>query len=653
MDTHDSSTHADEREQWTTAFAITDDAIDAGFEVLPAAIWLKPDGTYGKRPLLVNGHLGATTDRQEMRQWLVNPPLPLRAEEMVVVAFVPGSGGCGVLDCDIKHHKAGLATLRTLTGEHGNFVHSAWDSPSGGINVLFRKPPGVIYGNHSPWLGIDMRSNNGWVVAPGQYGWRWKGQSSFTTPQPLPETMARQLHPGAIHNGRRATNADTVAFINASPTESTLPAMQRFAEQEAVFTQAAEGSRHDALVRIMGWAFGMTALDARDALARIKADWEVLTAGEGRTDEVDEVAAWVVGQELLKRAKPADPTPVGDYQQATDDDTPSIFIDWQAFAKRDSSQHHWLVEKFWPWGRAMALWAGAKEGKSELVLWCAGCLALGRHPWTGDAIEPVDVAYFDYEMTEDDLEERLSDFGFDLDGLDRLHYALFAPMHPLNLKNGGDQLMDYVHSVNAQAVIFDTFSRVVQGDENDAATVQDFYHHTGVRLKRDGIAYLRLDHAGKDPGKGQRGSSAKRDDVDVIWRQRRTESGVILDCTGASRLSWVGPILNIERHISFQAGHEGEVSYSAPIQVGWLAGVTEKAQELDDVGVPLDATERRAKDLLRAAGKRLGRNTVLGQALKYRRSAPNASRKQDFGGSEAGGEKQGGKQDEPTNLFDP
>jgi len=299
-------------------------------------------------------------------------------------------------------------------------------------------------------------------------------------------------------------------------------------------------------------------------------------------------------------------------------DAADIYINWQEFAKRDTVAHQWLVEDFWPLGRAMALWANAKEGKSELALWCVGNLAMGIHPWTGDPVPPIDIAYFDFEMTDDDLDERLSDFGWDLDRLDRLHYALLPPIYPLNTEDGGKQLLSYIESVNAKAVVLDTFARVVTGDENDARTVDDFYRHTGIRLKQQRIGYLRLDHGGHDKSKGHpRGTSAKLGDVDVIWRQRRHPSGnVQLTCGNASRLAWVGPELNVDRNVNVVTG---EVSYSMPIRFGWPAGTAEKAADLTTAGVPLDAGRPAAIAALKAAGLKPGRWAVLSAALKFRR----------------------------------
>src|SRR5207249_3684126 len=75
-------------------------------------------------------------------------------------------------------------------------------------------------------------------------------------------------------------------------------------------------------------------------------------------------------------------------------------------------------------------------------------------------------------------------------------------------------------------------------DENSADTIRAFYRYTGLGLKKRGVTSARLDHSGKDGTKGRRGSSAKGDDVDVIWRVERTNEGLILK-RDAARMGWV------------------------------------------------------------------------------------------------------------------
>ena len=75
-------------------------------------------------------------------------------------------------------------------------------------------------------------------------------------------------------------------------------------------------------------------------------------------------------------------------------------------------------------------------------------------------------------------------------------------------------------------------------EENEADTVRADYRYTASALKRLGLTQVRIDHAGKNASKGQRGSSAKADDVDVVWRVQRTDDGALLTRTH-SRMSWV------------------------------------------------------------------------------------------------------------------
>jgi hypothetical protein len=298
----------DPRAHLAHLFATADEIIAANIDVMPAAVWVKPDGTIGKAPLLAHGHLGAHQDAQLIRQQLVAPPhvppgVPGGFE--VVVAALPGSGGFVLLDCDVKGGKQGQQALNDLVAQHGNFVTAAWRTPSGGVNVLLRKPARALYGNRSPWPGIDVRADGGWVVAPESTcaggTWIWV-VGGWGTASEIPGPMAALLSAPTL-TGPQATKAATRKFIDASPTESSLPAMQRFAAELRDFQATAAGSRHDALVHIVSWAFGMNALDLRDAMTRIKATWLALTVGEReREDEVDIVARWVVGRETTKRA---------------------------------------------------------------------------------------------------------------------------------------------------------------------------------------------------------------------------------------------------------------------------------------------------------------------------------------------------------------
>ena len=212
-------------------------------------------------------------------------------------------------------------------------------------------------------------------------------------------------------------------------------------------------------------------------------------------------------------------------------------IDWHTFWDTDHQETEWLIEPLFAKGRAHAIYAGAKVGKSFVTLAACAALATGRPFLHKPESEPQHVLYVDYEMTPQDLADRLTEFGYEQTVFDHLHYAQLPNLPPLDTPKGGIALCQSAHAVGAQLVIIDTTGRSVEGDENDAGTYQNFYRHTGMQLKRLGMTWARLDHAGKDTTRGQRGSSAKNDDVDIVANLIRTDGGITWTATHR-RMSW-------------------------------------------------------------------------------------------------------------------
>ena len=206
-----------------------------------------------------------------------------------------------------------------------------------------------------------------------------------------------------------------------------------------------------------------------------------------------------------------------------------------------------LVEPLLPSGRLIALYAQGKAGKSLLALEVAAALATGKPTLAQPPQPPLSVIYIDQEMTPDDIHDRLTDLGYNpTDNLDYLYYYQLQTFWPFDTAQGGEQLLDIVNQHQARLVILDTVARLVDGPENDADTYTAAYRHTLRPLKARGVTILRLDHAGKDPGKGQRGSSAKNDDVDVVWRLTAKDDKITLNAT-RSRLGWIPTTINLTR----------------------------------------------------------------------------------------------------------
>jgi hypothetical protein len=291
-----------------------------------------------------------------------------------------------------------------------------------------------------------------------------------------------------------------------------------------------------------------------------------------------------------------------------------IPIDWCTFWANDVATDDWLIEPLVARGRQTAIYSSAKSGKSLLALDIAAAAATGRSVLGYPAKEPVSVLYVDLEMTEADLRERLVDLGYGPeDDLSRLSYYQLPSLPPLDDMLGGEVLVDEAVRHDAALVVIDTMARAVKGGENDADTYRAFYWHTGRRLKSEGIALLRLDHAGKDGALGQRGSSAKVDDVDIVFRLVQVDQKTLKLTRTHSRVAWVPYEATLVREDEPTLRHVWVDDYVP-------AGTRDAIDALDELDVPLDATAATALALLRQAG-RGQRKTVVLAALKERRKA--------------------------------
>lgn len=193
------------------------------------------------------------------------------------------------------------------------------------------------------------------------------------------------------------------------------------------------------------------------------------------------------------------------------------FIDWASFLNVDHGSVEFLPGKLLTKGAQGALVGDGKVGKSLLAFDWAWHCATGRAFLGDKPHEPLRVLYVDKENSWIDIQTRAHSLGCTAEELANVRYLSFPGMPPLDTEQGGDRLVEYARLADANVVILDTVSRMISGKENESDTWLNLYNHTLVRLKSCEISSLRLDHFGKDDAKGARGSSAKTQDVDVVW----------------------------------------------------------------------------------------------------------------------------------------
>lgn len=296
-------------------------------------------------------------------------------------------------------------------------------------------------------------------------------------------------------------------------------------------------------------------------------------------------------------------------------------IDW---AERvDLSDH--VVEGLAIPGRWTALVAGAKVGKSTLLISLSVEVSEGRDPWTGEDTGPVDVLYLDTEMGRIDIEERLEDCEYDPAALERWHACELVPR--LDTPDGAARVLTTVAEHEVRLVVIDGLNGTVTGAERDDTPWRDLYEHMIHPLKVAGCAIVSADNHGKDETLGPRGSSVKMDKADAIVRITRTSNGVSLRATHRRTAAYFDG-LDLVAHGLDLTAYPTRYRRAGAGRV-WPAGTTDAAKILDELGVDPMLGRDNVRARLKAAAvgapdpsRYQFRNDVLGAAIAWRRYNP-------------------------------
>lgn len=290
-------------------------------------------------------------------------------------------------------------------------------------------------------------------------------------------------------------------------------------------------------------------------------------------------------------------------------------LDWQKLWE-DQTEEEWIVEPLLARRRLVALYSAPKVGKSLLMLEIAANIASGREVLGAKPPEAIRTLYVDFENDpHGDVRERLRAMGFTPADLTNLCYLSFPNLGKLDTERGAQELLAAVKHYGCEVVVIDTVSRSVEGDENENDTWLAFYRHTGLALKRAQVALIRLDHAGKDEKKGQRGGSAKSGDVDAVWRMSLAgEDTFDLTCE-AQRFPIAANRLTIRRTEDLHLRHE-VVSNPAKDRHQFLLA------ELVRLDIDPTLSITKATDELRTAGVTVGKGRIPGPTWDAYKALP-------------------------------
>lgn len=232
-------------------------------------------------------------------------------------------------------------------------------------------------------------------------------------------------------------------------------------------------------------------------------------------------------------------------------------IDWRELWTETPPAEDWIAWPLVEAGRATALHAPAKLGKSLLVQEMAAAVSLGTE-FLGRPVEQRTVCYFDMENLRTDIYERLANMGYHGVEFENLNYYSLPALPPLDTEQGGRILRGVLERDRPAFVVLDSFARVTAGKENDTDTVRAFYQHAGLYMKQNQIAYLRLDNEGYEGGRA-RGASGKKDDIDYAWGMSGSSTRLLLERRETRTNHGVGRVVvgrtgNPLRHVLESAG---------------------------------------------------------------------------------------------------
>ena len=139
------------------------DLAGAGFAVFPCRPAQEADHK-PKTPRVNDWPAVATRDPDQVRAWWRKWP------DSIAGLPTGSRNGLAVLDLDRKHGKDGVAALRALGFDPDNLSPLIVETPGDGLHLYFAWPEGLGNAGDLANLGIDVRGQGGYVIAPGAVG---------------------------------------------------------------------------------------------------------------------------------------------------------------------------------------------------------------------------------------------------------------------------------------------------------------------------------------------------------------------------------------------------------------------------------------------------------------------------------------------------
>lgn len=383
-------------------------------------------------------------------------------------------------------------------------------------HFLFRLPVVVSYRDlKAPCAGVDLlrhshRYSVVWPSAhPDGHTYTWMPPQGFGTVRRVPRVAELPELPAAwVEHLRGPGNAP-------GPGNNESVSWDDFRGPAAGLGEPIVDNHDDALSRYTA-SLAARGYGREEALVLALARAGDVVGGDPRRPFTErDFDRWWRGAEA--KFKPAESEALAPIVDETTGERTWPFEDWRALANGPAEPIEWLVHGLLAARRGHVIYSASGVGKSLLIDEMSLAMVRGGL-FLGAQCRKSTVLVIDHENDpHGETWDRLRRMGADPAELDQLKLLSFPEMDPLDTEKGGALVLACALDVGADLVIIDTATRTIGGEENSNDTWGKWDKHTGARLRAAGIAFLRLDHSGKDGSRGARGGSNKISDVHFAW----------------------------------------------------------------------------------------------------------------------------------------
>jgi hypothetical protein len=471
----------------------------AGFKVFP----ITPGA---KAPPLVNGWPAQATDdsRQVLSWWGQWPDanIGIHCEGLLVV------------DVDIK--KGGAESFGQLEDLLGLPYTQKHRTPTGGWHVIYRLPeghPGVPNSVEALGKGLDVRSTNGYIVAPGstvdageytimdQPGIApapaWLVQKLGAVQPKVPAKDVPDAPQEAVDRALTWLETAERSVKGAGGDQAAFRVACQLRDRGLSYGQACEAMRSDAWDLGCGWREGWLEEKPIASAYRYAQNEEGGTKAMATASMFPAAAPGVIKLAQIDNSQVIGPKQLDDIA----DEKPTGSYILKYMLERNSFAQ---------------IFGASGEGKTFVGLDIGYHVAANR-PWFGKRVKGGPVLYLPYEGDVRNrmraLQKKLGHargFPFYVDE------ACYNLREPVDQRRLGEAIAKLPQA--PVLIIIDTFARAMMGaDENSAQDVGLFIQAADTLRRDTGACVLVIHHSGKNRAAGARGSTALRGALDTSY----------------------------------------------------------------------------------------------------------------------------------------